>query len=163
MVAGCLSLSLRSNGVATCLSLSFMITGCLSLSFLVHGVAAYHLLSTMVADCPLLSLRSNAVAACLSLSPVVSGCLLLSLRSHGVAACLSLSQMVSGCFSLSLKVPCSCCMSLTVFYDCWLSLPVSPSAMDLLLVSDYLFQFHGVSICNSLSLMVARCRLYECH
>ena len=58
-------------------------------------------------------------------------------------------------------------MIFTVSYSCWLSLTVSTSVMEslhvshrlplLLAVSNFLFQFHGVTACLSLSPLAAGC------
>ena len=97
---GCLSLSLRSHGVAVCLSLSPMVAAlavynCLSGPMeLLH--VSYYLLWLL------------AVSHCLS-------------QCHRVATCLSLCLIVAGCLSLSLRSLWSCWLSLTVSDCCWLS------------------------------------------
>ena len=59
-----------------------------------------------------------------------------------------MSLIVAGFLSLSLLVSLSCCMSL-VSYAFWLSLTVSPSAIELLHVSHFLPWLFSVSHCLS--------------
>ena len=137
-IAGFLFLSLRSHGVATCLSLSLTCAGCLSLFLLVPWscctsltlfyVCLHTLIvrlsaiefshdSLMITGCLLLSLQSNRVTTCLLMSPIVAGFLSLSLQSNSVAACLSLSSMVAGCLSMSLgSNRVAACRSLSPMY-----------------------------------------------
>ena len=99
--------------------------------FKCHGFTACLLLSPMVDGCLLLLLRSHRVAACISMSPIIAGCLSLSLLFYAECGYLSLSPIVAGCFLLFLPLRRICCMSLTVFNRCWLSLSISPCLMEL--------------------------------
>ena len=163
MVAGCLSLSLRSHGVAgsedflhvyhfflwllavsnsqfqrhgvaVCLPLSPIVSGCLSLSFPVRRSCCMFL---TVSQCCWLSLTIlSGPMELLNFSHCQLLCLAHShsfSQLYGVAAFLTLSLMVSGCLSLSL-----------------LSHGVSA-------FSHSLFKFNGVAACLSLSLMHAGC------
>ena len=153
MVSGCLSLSIWFQGDATCLSQSLLVLWSCCMSLTVYY--GYWL------SLPVL-------AACLSRSPMVAGYLSLSLWSYEDATCPSLPLIVSSCHSLSLLDPWSCCMCLTVFYNClssltvslvpwsfcmsltvliggWLSLTVSTSAMELLNVSRCLLLLMAAS------------------
>ena len=155
----CLSLTVSPVPWSCCiLSLSPIVTGCHLLSLLSFGVAT----------CLSLFLPVPCGSACLSLSPKISGHLLLSLLYQGVAACLSLAFIVAGCLSKCLPMPSSYCMSLTVYYVCWLSCTVSPlpwscymsltvssSSMEMLHVSHCLPWFLAVSLSSMLLLHVS--------
>ena len=168
MVAVCLSLSLWSLGVATCLSLVSMVVG--SLSGPMELLHYSHRLPWLLAVSYCLSgpMELLYVSHCLIWLLAVSN----SLSSYWVAACLSMSLIVSGCLSLSHSVPWSFYMSPTIYHGCWLSLSdsavswscymsltvthgflpsltVTPSAMDNLHGSQSLPWFLAVSHCLS--------------
>ena len=111
------------------------------------------------------------------MSLTVSHCCKLSLTvSPSPMECHWLLLVVSHCLSNATElldvshipecwVQYSCCMFLTFFNGCWLSLAVSSSAMEVLRISHYfslliavshcLSKCHGVAVCCSLSPTVA--------
>ena len=102
IVAGCLSLSLWSQAVAACLSLSPTVAGSLSLSP-IWLLAVSHTIPLSLAVIHCLS-QCYFVAACLLLSPIVdalpdSHCL------SGVATCLSQSPLLLLAFSHFFSCP----------------------------------------------------------
>ena len=130
IVDGCLSLSLRSHGVASCLSQSLIVAG---LSLLVPW------------------------RCCMSLT--LSKCCLLSLTVFPCPMeLLHVSNFLLWFLSLSLPVLWSCCISLTLSYsrllsltvysvqgNCYISITISSSFMQFLRVSYRLFFLLAVS------------------
>ena len=139
MFAVFISLSIRSHGVAACLSQSPKFAGCFSLStwvpwsyYMSFAFSYGCLLSLTVSLVPWSCYMSLTVSyncwLSLTVSPSamellhVCHCLLWLLADshslfdsmHGVAICLSLSLIVSGCLSLCLPVPWSYCKFLTL-------------------------------------------------
>ena len=140
----------QCDGAAACLSLSPMVTDCPWLSLLVpwsywlsltfsHGVLLYLTVSSS-------SKELLHVSHCLLWLLDISHSLFYF---HGVAACLSLPPNFSSCLYLSHPFPRSRCMSLTVYYGCWLSLTASSLSMELLPVFHCLPWLLALSHCSS--------------
>ena len=144
----------QCHGVASCLSLPYIVAGCLSPSLLVPWIYCmsfaasfgYWLSLTVsysameliaLSNCLPSYLRSLIVSSsskdllhvsyCFLCLLAVSHCLF---QCHGVTCSLSISLLFAGFLSLSLPVQNSFCMSLTVSYPCWPSLTFSLSSIE---------------------------------
>ena len=115
------SLSLGSNGFATCLSLSLPVrwSWCISLT-----VTFCCWLSLTVSPSPMeMLLESQCLQLLLPISHSIS-------QFKVDYAGLSQSAIIASLLSLSILVPWSCCMFLTIFHCCWRSLIFSPSGVE---------------------------------